>query len=86
MSKEEVLKEIAELYPDCETDDAIVTFLEEYAYLCGIEKFYIYKPEEFLHALKERAENVEIIKGRLKRIILREKAKKDKLFLDVTRS
>lgn len=86
ISREEAIKEIVALYPDSDIDDAIIAFLEEYAYLCGVEKFYIYNPKDFLRKLKEKAENVEIIKGRLKRIILRERAKKDKLFLNVTRS
>lgn len=80
IDKTEFLKEVLSFYPGLPQDEAIIDFIEEYAYLCCMEKFFIYKPEQFINELFLRGTTMNKSETKIYKIVMREKSRKDELF------
>lgn len=83
LDKASVYKELKSLFPTEKEEESLIEFLEYYADLCGLDKFRIYKPTEFVQKIRMKAADVEINDNKLYHIVMKERIKKDKLFISL---
>ncbi len=85
INREQLTSALSDIYEGVDTEEALITYLEEFATLCNMEKFTVYKPKQFVEKLRNKSFSLDFQENVIYKLILREKIKKEELFTQLMR-